>query len=381
MKLIKNGLVFHNKSFEKKDILIDGTKIVNIGKDITENECKIIDAYNCWVLPGFIDIHTHGGIGCDVMTGKYEELDKLSYFFASKGVTSFLPVVMTGAIEEMLGALRNIKLAIRKKTSGAKIIGINMEGPFINHEYKGAHPIEHITLPSIELLERFIDEAGGSISMMTMAPELEGVFELVNHFKESGIVFCAGHTAADYNMATNAFERGFSHVTHLFNAMARMHHRSPGLAGAALEKENISVELIGDGIHVNPAFIKMALKCKSSDNIILITDSIIATGLESGSYYFAGKEIYVENGVSKDKNGVIAGGTITMIDAMKNMVQKWDIPIKDCIKMIVENPSKIAGVFNKKGSLSYGKDADIIIVDKNMNVLLTMAEGNIVYKA
>ena len=381
MILIKNGLVFNNnENFEKKDILIKKDKITDIRNDISENGCEVIDAEGFLVLPGFIDIHTHGGMGYDIMNSKCKDLDRLSCFFASKGVTAFLPAVMTASIEDMITAVRNINLSIKNKTSGAKIIGINMEGPFISYKYRGAHPKEYIILPSVQLLERFIQESGNNIKMVTVAPEVENALSFISHFKERGIVFCAGHTGADYKTAVEAFEKGFSHVTHLFNAMAGIHHRSPNLAIAALEKENITVELICDGIHIDPAIIKMVLKCKSVDNIVLITDSIITAGVEKGKYHFAGKEVYIENGVAKHKNEVIAGSTVTMIDIFKNMVQRWGIPIENCIKMASANASSAIGLFHKKGSLSCGKDADIIIMDKKMNLLTTIVEGNIVYK-
>ena len=381
MKLIKNGLIFNNnKNFEKKDILIKESKIADIQYNISENGCEVIDAEGCLVLPGFIDIHTHGGMGYDVMNLKYQDIDRLSCFFASKGVTGFLPTVMTASIEDMITAVRNINLSIKNKTSGAKIIGINMEGPFISYEYKGAHLKEYIISPSISLFERLIHESGDNIKMVTIAPEVENATSFINHFKERGIVFCAGHTGVDYKRAVESFEKGFSHITHLFNAMAGIHHRSPGLVVAALERENITVELICDGGHVHPAMIKMVLKCKSADNIVLITDSIITAGVEKGKYNFAGKEVYIENGVAKHKNGVIAGSTVTMIDMFKNMVQKWGVPIENCIKMATSNPSRVLRISHKKGSISCGKDADIIIIDKKMNLLITIVEGNIVYK-
>ncbi|HQD28129.1 N-acetylglucosamine-6-phosphate deacetylase [Acetivibrio saccincola] len=389
MKLIKNGLVFYdNNSFEKKDILIKDGKIADIRRGISKNGCEVIDAEGFWVLPGFIDIHTHGGGGYDIMNSKCRELESLSRFFVSKGVTAFLPAVMTAPLEDMMNAVRNINQYINKinkpsknKIPGAKIIGINMEGPFISQKYKGSHPKEHIIPPSVSLLERFIHESGGNIKIVTVAPEAENAISFIEHFKRRGIVFSAGHTGADYKVAAHAFEKGFSHVTHLFNAMAGIHHRDPGIAGAALERDNITVELICDGVHIDPAMIKIVLKCKPIDNIVLITDSIIAAGAGNGEYSFAGKELYIENGCAKHKNGVIAGSVVTMIDIFKNMVGRWGVPIENCIKMTSANAAKVAGIYHKKGSLTCGKDADIIIMDKKLNLLATIAEGNIVYRA
>ncbi|TYQ14973.1 UNVERIFIED_CONTAM: N-acetylglucosamine 6-phosphate deacetylase [Acetivibrio alkalicellulosi] len=381
MKLIKNGLIFDSeKGLTKKDILIYDKKIAKIEENIYHESSQVINADHCMVVPGFIDIHTHGGMGYDVMTPQEEVLNSLSIFFASKGVTSFLPVIMTAPIVEIIDALKNINNSIKKGTKGAKIIGVNLEGPFINSEFSGAHPLEHIIEPTIELIDNFIIESGNNIKMLTIAPELAGVKEIVQHFEHTGIIFCAGHSALDYTGAQDAFNSGFSHVTHLFNAMNCMHHRDPGLAGAALEKENISVEIIGDGIHVSPAFIKMTVKSKSISKVALITDSMVGAGLKSGKYTFGGNEIYIDNGISKLKSGVLAGSTITMIDIVKNMVNKFEFSIEDTIKMVCETPAKIVGVYDKKGSLSTGKDGDIVIMDDKMNVLTTIVEGNIVYQ-
>lgn len=381
MRLIKNGVVFeHKKGFDKKDILIENGRISKIQKEINLRGCEVLDACGCYVVPGFIDIHTHGAKGLDVMTPNFETLESLSLFYASKGVTSFLPTVLTASLEEINDALENIKNAIEKGTKGSKIIGINMEGPFINYRNKGAQPGEHIITPTVELIEGFIKRSGNNIRLMTIAPEVSGAMEVVEYFKGKGITFAAGHSSLDYSSAINAFNAGFNHITHLFNAMTGIHHREPGLAGAALDSENVTVEIIADGIHVDPAVVRMAIKCKTPHKVVLITDSTVGAGIEEGVLSFGGQKIIVKNGSAVLENGVLAGSTLTMADGVKNMVEKFNVSLEDAVIMASENPARVINVESRKGSLSYGKDADIVILDSDIRVLATIVEGNIAHK-
>ena len=272
--LIKNGLVFNiNNSFEKNDILVEDSIIKKIDRVVDAGDEEIIDASDCYVLPGFIDIHTHGGNGSDTMDATYEALENMSRFYASRGVTACLPTTMTAPIKDIVKALENLRDTIERGTSGATILGINLEGPFISKNNKGSHPEEYIVTPTIELIESFIEKSGDNIRLITIAPELENVSEIIEHFKGRNIVFSAGHTAINYEDGMKALQNGFTHATHLFNAMTGLHHREPGFVGAALDSEQTTVELICDGIHINPAVIRMVVKCKTCEKIALITDS------------------------------------------------------------------------------------------------------------
>ncbi|MEG6612726.1 N-acetylglucosamine-6-phosphate deacetylase [Pseudoclostridium thermosuccinogenes] len=380
--IIKGGSVcsFGN-GFEKKDIMVEGSIIKKIDGEIDAHGEEVIDASNYYVLPGFIDIHTHGGNGNDTMDATYEALDNMSKFYASKGVTACLPTTMTAPIKDIVKALENIRDTVKRGTSGATILGVNLEGPFISKKYKGSHPEEYIVSPSIELIEGFIEKSGDNIRVMTIAPELDGVDEIIEHFKGRNIVFSAGHTAVNYKEGMKAFEKGFNHVTHLFNAMMGIHHREPGFTGAALDNDQVTVELICDGIHINPAVIRMVVKCKTCGRVALITDSTMAAGLEDGEYTLGFEKIFVKNGEARLENGVLAGSTLTLIDAVKNMVNKFGISLEETIQMATLVPAKAIHVDDRKGSIDVGKDADLVILDKDLNVVKTIVMGRVVFSA
>ncbi|WP_265445820.1 N-acetylglucosamine-6-phosphate deacetylase [Acetivibrio straminisolvens] len=382
MKLIKNGLVLDSqKGFEARDILIDSGRITRIDKNIevSEKDCEVLDAEGFYVVPGFIDVHTHGAAGIDIMKADPNRLNELSLFLASKGVTSFLATVMTDSKENIDRALENIRLAMERGLRGAKIAGINMEGPFINPKYRGAHTMEHILKPDAGIIDEFIGKSGNNIRLVTAAPELDGILEIIQKCQKENIVLSAGHSGIDFAGAKEAFRNGFKHVTHLFNAMTGIHHREPGLSGAALDSENVTVEVIPDLIHVHGAVIQMIVKCKTPDKVILITDSILASGLGDGKLKFAGGQIMVKDGVAAFENGVLAGSTLTMIDGIRNMVKELGFSLEDVIKMVSENPAKLINVFDRKGSLSKGKDADIVILDKKLNIQEAIIQGMTVY--
>ncbi len=381
MILIKGGQVFDGKNgFYRRDVLVDGDTVIDIKESISCKSSEVIDANDRYILPGFIDIHTHGVNGNDTMNSTYKALDDMSLFYASRGVTSFLPTTMTAPVMKIVSALENVKDAIQKGTRGAKILGINLEGPFVSRKYKGSQPEEYIMYPSIELIGRFIEKSGDNIRIITLAPELEGAAEAIEYFKDSRITFAAGHSELNYNRAKDVFSGSVKHVTHLFNAMMGIHHREPGLTGAAVDNEEVSVEIIADGIHINPAVVRMVVKCKTPDKVVLITDSTMAAGLPDGEYSLGEQRIIVRKGEARLENGVLSGSTLTMVDAVRNMVNSFGIPLGDAVKMATVTPAKVIGVDNKKGSIAVNKDADILILDKNLNVKMTMVEGCIVYK-
>jgi len=381
MLIIKNGIVINaEKGFEKKDILIDGEKIVVIGCELCDNSAEIINAEGCYVVPGFIDIHTHGAFGVDTVTASGRDLDKLSLFHASKGVTGFLPTTITLPVVKIVETLENLSAAIETGTSGARILGINLEGPFINRKFKGAHPEEYIMYPTIDLMEVFIRKSNHNIRIVTFAPELDGAMELVESFKGRNIVFAIGHSALNASGALQIFDQGIRHVSHLFNAMVGIHHREPGLAGVALDDDRVTVELIADGIHVNPLIIKMAVKCKSPAGVALITDSTMAAGLDDGEYFLGEQRVTVRNKEARLSSGILSGSTLTMIDAVRNMIKEFGIPLEQAVRMASETPSRIIGVNDRKGSITAGKDADILLLDKDLNVKMTMVEGRIVFR-
>lgn len=381
MIIIKNGMVIDfEKGFHQNDILIEKGKIVEIGRSFHNNSAEVIDAEDCYVVPGFIDIHTHGAFGIDIMAATAGDLDKLSLLYASRGVTGFLPTTITLPVVKIARALENISEATENGTSGARILGIHLEGPFINSKFKGSHPEEYILNPTVELMEAFIRKSNNHLKIVTLAPEVDGAMELVKHFRGRGIVFAAGHSALNSSSAASVFDSGITHISHLFNAMTGIHHREPGLVGAALDDDRITVELIADGIHVNPIVIRIALKSKSPADIALITDSTMAAGLMDGDYFLGEQQVTVKNREARLASGVLSGSTLTMAEAVGNMVQKFGIPLEYALRMASETPSRIIGVNNTKGGITEGKDADIVLLDKDLDIKVTMVEGRVVFR-
>ncbi|MCX7922884.1 MAG: N-acetylglucosamine-6-phosphate deacetylase [Clostridia bacterium] len=380
--LIKNGNVFNpDRGFERKDIVVKNGTIERVEDSVVDTRLySIIEASDCYVVPGFIDIHTHGISGYDTMSVEGENLDRMSLAYAAQGVTSFLPTTITSPLDKISGVLRKLKLAIEKGTRGAEIIGINLEGPFINKLYKGAHCDENIVIPSIPLMEYFIEQSGGYIRLVTIAPELEGAMDLLVEFSQSKIKFAAGHSALEYNNALQAFHNGITHITHLFNAMPGIHHRKPGLVGAALEDKGLTVELIADGVHIHPSIIKMVAKCKTDDKIVLVSDSTMAAALSDGEYELGGRKIVVANGEARLEDGTLAGSVLTMIEAVKYMVKNVGICLESAIKMATLAPAKVIGVEHKKGNILPGMDADIVVVDKDLNIKKTIVGGRLVFE-
>lgn len=381
MIVIKSGMVFSKEgSFSIKDVLIDKSTISRLDRDINEAQAEAFDADGCYVVPGFIDLHTHGANGIEFMYSSPEEIDSVTEFFAAMGVTSFLPTTITAPLVKIVEAIKNIRKAKEAGTKGSKILGINLEGPFINRKYKGSHPEEYIINPSAELLNSLVNISGGNIRIVGIAPEMDRNDEIYQRFRNSSIILSVAHTELNYSDAQDVFNKGISHVTHLFNSMLGMHHREPGLVGAAFDNDNATVELIADCVHIHPPILRIAVRCKTPDRIALITDSSMAAGLDDGEYTLGGRKIIVKDGISKLSTGVLSGTTLTMINAVRLMNQKVGIRLEDVVKMASEVPARILHIDDKKGSIDAGKDADITVLDKDLNVKLTIVEGRVVYR-
>jgi N-acetylglucosamine-6-phosphate deacetylase len=332
------------------------------------------------VAPGFIDIHIHGGFGTDVMDASYEEFDRLSGYLAAGGVTSFLATTYTAPQENMIEAVRNIRNVIERRSIGAKMLGIHLEGPYINIKRSGAQNQNYIRLPEICELEEISNEVGSYLKIVTLAPELKGALEAIEWMCERNIVAAAGHTEATYDQARAGFEAGLKHASHLFNAMKPLHHREPGIIGATLVNDEISVELIADGVHLHPVVLKLVKRMKSSESTVLVSDAISSAGLPDGEYKFGSEELKVDKGVSRLESGYLVGSTIRLSDAIRNMIRLTGIAPKEAIEMATFTPAKVLGVLEKKGRLIPGMDADITVLDHKLTVVLTIVEGRIVYK-
>jgi N-acetylglucosamine-6-phosphate deacetylase len=373
--ITKNGII------DEGCVGIEGNKIIYVGK---YNKCynfsKILDFNNDFISPGFIDIHIHGAYGRDIIEGEESAIETISSFIASKGTTGFLPTILTAPLEDMINSLYSIEKYIEnkeKEIKGAKILGINIEGPFLNKKYKGAQREDCILLPNFEILKKLTTN---NVKLMTLAPEVEGCCEIIKYLNNMGIKISAGHTDAMSSDMEKAISLGLSHITHLFNGMRPLHHREPGIIGVALINNNISVEIIADGIHLSPYILKLVGMIKPKEKIILITDSMMATGLSDGEYKLAEQRVFVKDGKATLSDGTIAGSTLTLNMAVKNMVEKGGFKIEDAVFMASYSPSLLLGLEDRKGSLEIGKDADITIFDDNFNVKMTIVEGKVVFE-
>lgn len=341
----------------------------------------VIDGKNQYLSPGFIDIHNHGNFGHDAMESTFEALDTMADFHIKNGVTGFLATTMTASTEDTKKAIKNTVeyMKKRKEASKTQVLGLYLEGPYFSTIKKGAQPDEYIKKPCIEEIEDFINISHNNIKIMALAPELEGSGEAIAFLKNNGITVSAGHSNATYEQTMEGIEKGITQVTHLYNGMRAFSHREPGIIGAALTDERVSCEMICDGIHLHKAAMRMATRLKGKDKIILISDAMMAAGLKDGEYILGGQKVFVNNGAAKLKDGTLAGSTLTLNRAVKNMVRLVGVKLEDAVRMASLNPAKAAKVDKTKGSIEIGKDADLILFDDNIDVSLAMVNGKIVF--
>jgi N-acetylglucosamine-6-phosphate deacetylase len=334
------------------------------------------------VVPGFIDVHIHGAAGADTMDGSTEALTTMADALPSEGTTSFLPTTITQKHENIDQALRiAAEYQIHNNDSGkAEVLGVHLEGPFINPKRKGAQPLEHIIDPSIELFKQWQELSDGTIRVVTVAPEMPNGMEFVHYLNNTGVIASIGHSDSIYGEMELAVNAGAKQVTHLFNGMRGIHHREPGVAGSSLLFKELMVELIADGIHVRPEMMKLVINAKGTDGIILITDAMRAKGLKDGIYDLGGQDVSVADGQAFLADGTLAGSILKMNDSLKNIISAAQIPLAIAVKMASANPAKQLNVYDRKGSITIGKDADITILSEEYEVILTLCRGKIAFK-
>lgn len=368
-------------------IIENGIVIVNDGmiEYVGEEEQRGLASYNNvykgeYIVPGFIDIHCHGGNGHDAMDSTYEALKEISKFKAKNGCTSFLATTVTSSIKDTVKALNNIGEYSKQSTEeGAEVLGVHLEGPFINATQKGAQREDLIIPQSVEVMEEFIKESSGLIKIVTYAPELDTDFEFTSFLNNKGIIPSVGHSFADYETIISAIKFGLKSSSHIFNQMKGIHHREPGTVGAILTQKNLFAEIIADCVHVHPAIVNLLVTAKGADKIILITDAMRAAGLQDGTYDLGGLKVIVKNDEARLESGNLAGSTLTMNGAVKNMVEKMSISIEKSIRMASLNPAQLLGLDKYRGSLTPGKRADIVVLDDNFNVIYTIKKGKVIY--
>ncbi len=364
---------------ERGSILVEGKKITAVG---SAREVRIPPKVRTYeyegmmLTPGFIDLLVHGGGGHGFADMSDAAVSNISEFFFSHGTTGMLAALYSKPEKDMIKDVSRIA-EFCENSKGSNVWGIHLEGPFINKDLHGAMKADYFWKPSIESWQKLYDRSKGFIRLMTIAPELPNVDQVMRVAAQNGVVLSIGHSAATYQEVLYAIDNGAAHVTHMFNAMRPFHHREPGVVLAALLQNELKVELIADGIHVHPAVMKLMYRIKGEGGILLITDAIQACGMPDGLYSFMDQKIIVKDRKAFLEDGTLAGSTLTMEQAVKNMVQMVDVPLTDAVRMASLNGAKVLGLEHQKGILAVGKDADLVVLDRNFEVQMTVYEGSI----
>jgi N-acetylglucosamine-6-phosphate deacetylase len=342
---------------------------------------KEVSATDSTAIPGFLDVHIHGAGGRDVMEADQSALSTITGRLAAFGTTSLLATTVTAGVDETCHAVeevsRYISTQYQTNAARAEILGIHFEGPFLSEERRGVHPTEFLQRPSAELLQRFLQAASGNARILTIAPELPGATPCIDAARSLGMVVSIGHTDATYEQARAAMAHGAHHATHVYNAMRPFTHRDPGVIGAVLTTPDVTAELIADGVHVDEIAMKVLLQAKGKRGVILISDGISATGMPDGKYMLGGVEVTVSGGVCRNSEGKLAGSTLTLDRALRNIVQ-LGIPLADAVGMLTLNPATLLGIEFKKGVLRTGADADIILLNQALEITEVWARGILV---
>ncbi|PRX30473.1 N-acetylglucosamine-6-phosphate deacetylase [Orenia metallireducens] len=378
MKAIINGKIIMEESIMEDQAIVFDNKIIDIiDKEQLKEDLNLdlIDVGGRYVAPGFIDLHIHGAGGRDTMDASIEALTDISSIILETGVTAFLPTTMTMDKENIYQALNIIRDSMDSNLQGAKILGAHLEGPFINKKYKGAQDAKYIQKPSYEFIKDYLD----IIKIITLAPEVDQGYGFISKMKEHDIVLSMGHSNATYEEAMEAIKRGISHATHIFNAMTPLHHREPGVVGSVFAS-NITCELIADKIHVHPGIFQMLVDIKGEDRVVLISDSMRAACMRDGVYDLGGQQVRVKDGSARLTDNTLAGSVLTLNQALKNIIEHTELSLIDAIKMVTLNQAKLIGIDKYKGSIKKGKDADVVVFDKEVNISLTIVEGEILYR-
>ncbi|MDU5080966.1 N-acetylglucosamine-6-phosphate deacetylase [Tissierella carlieri] len=376
--LIRNiNLINPYEIFFGYGVVVEQDKIVeiNIEDNIKiENIDLVIDGKGNFLAPGFVDIHNHGNMGFDIMDSTENAIDNIGRFHLKNGVTSYLGTVITSSYENMSNAIRNLANYKNKKEL-SQLIGVHLEGPFFSLDKKGAQPGKYIKNPNKEEIREIFNISNGRLKMVSIAPETSGALDIISYLKSKDIIVALAHSNASFEETQIGINYGATVATHLYNGMREFNHREPGIIGAALLDERVYCEIIYDRIHLHDAAVKIAVRMKGVDKIVLVSDSMMAAGLSDGDYELGGQKVIVKNSTARLETGSLAGSTLNLRDAVYNMIYYLDIPINDAIRMASLSPAKAIGINGHKGSIEIGKDADMILIDKDINVLGTMVMG------
>ena len=376
MTYIINGQVYIGRSFQTMTVAIEGEALRLLPPDaVLPEDAETVDANGMKVVPGFIDVHTHGGVGVDVNGADAEDLEKLCRFFAGNGTTSWLCSVLTDTEEQTNWCLDQFKAHKAAGQPTSELLGVHLEGPFLASAYKGAMPEHLLKTGDPALLRIYQERAEGGIRYLTVSPEVEGTVELIPEAEKLGIVTAIGHSGADYETAMAAVAAGARAATHTFNAMGLFHQHRPAIMGAVLESD-VYCEMICDGRHLHPAAVRLLIKTKGLDRVVAITDSIMAAGLPDGNYHLGVNQVVVVDGDAKlASDGTRAGSTLTQDAALRSLLAFTGRPMEELLPALTENPAKLIGVFGRKGSIADGKDADLVLLDGENQVRTVFCRG------
>lgn len=377
---LKNGSVLLDGAFVPADLAVEDGKITAITQGhYNEKNLPELDGSGLRAVPGFLDVHTHGAAGVDVNAADAEGLRTIGRFFASQGVTGWLCSILTDTVDQTIWCLEQARQVIEGGPyDGAALLGVHLEGPCLSTEYKGAMP-EHLLMHTAdpELFARYQKASGGHIRYVTLSPEIPGVAEMIPRLTAMGIVCAMGHSGADYDQAMACVRAGVRCCTHLGNAMRLFHQHDPAIFGAALESD-VYVEAICDGRHLHPGTVRLYLKAKGYDRVLAITDSIMAAGLPDGSYKLGVNDVVVVDGDAKLLNGVRAGSTLTLAQALRNLMAFTGKDTETVVPLMTANPARLMG-WTGKGEIALGKDADLALLDRDAQVVRTIVGGRTVY--
>lgn len=373
---VTGGQVFDlQKGFVAKDLFTDGKLLAE-----TSGDDSALDATGCYVIPGLVDVHFHGCVGEDFSDATPEGLQAIADYELSQGVTYICPTGMTLGEDQLTKICQNVAAHRAKNAGGAEVVGAHLEGPFLSQAKKGAQNADFLHAPDIEMLRRLQTAAEGCVKLVTVAPEEPGGIEFVREAVKDGITVSVGHTVADYDTAKAAFAAGADHVTHLYNGMPPLHHRTPGVIGAAFDTPNVQPEIICDGVHIHGAMVRLAFQLFGADRMILISDSLRAAGMPDGQYPFGGQEIEVHGSRATivGHPETLAGSVTSLMGCLRQAVA-FEIPLADAVRAATYNPAKSIGIDNRTGTLDIGKEASLVLLNQeDLSIRAIVFQGKLV---